>query len=211
VPEAAGDAVADVLIAVRRYSDAMVAYTQCLQSELTAAGGDSAPSFVRSILVARNNRAVAEHDAVTTMYTRRIGPLENLSLAEYVGAESRDCLTGASIVGYGVVNDGAVLFVERNRRAYLNVLETACTGLEREGEFIVDYQPGTRPGNIAETTTNGTPLSRRVCDNSRIYPYREDSTRLAAGCNLGRFYPISEDQATTILTTLRERPPAARD
>ncbi|HEY9182054.1 MAG TPA: hypothetical protein VIQ99_02575 [Gammaproteobacteria bacterium] len=212
IPETIGDDVADVLVDVRRYSDETIVYTDCLKAELAAAGGDAAPASVRSVLVARNNHAVAEHKATTDLYAERVGPLANLSLAEYVAGESRDCLQGSVIEHTGVVNDGAVIFFLGNRQAYLNVLQAACPGLERDGEFFV--------GNSAPTGTptspsgmravipgppgpfTGAPLSRRVCTQDHIFPYKEGGSRRVVGCNLGRFFPMSEDQALQILTAL---------
>jgi hypothetical protein len=60
IPEKMGDDVASVLRDVRRYSDSMIEYTACVQAELAAAGGDAALAFQRSVLIRRNNDAVAE-------------------------------------------------------------------------------------------------------------------------------------------------------
>jgi hypothetical protein len=201
IPEKIGDDVTSVLRDVRRYSDGMVEYTDCLKAELAAGGGSEAPVLLRSVLALRNNNAVAEHKALTALYAERVGPLENLRLAEYVAADSKDCLLGSSLVKTGVVNDGAVIFFARNKQAYLNVLPATCAGLERDGQFYVGNQPATSGGL-------DTPLSKRVCDQDDIFPYREDSGRRVISCGLGRFFPISEEQALQILT-LRGDPAAA--
>lgn len=60
---AAGD-TAQLQTDVAAYVEAMRAYTACVQAELVAAGGDSAPTVVKAVLVNRNNLAVAEVDAV---------------------------------------------------------------------------------------------------------------------------------------------------
>ena len=196
IPERAGDDVADVLRAARRYSDAIVAYTGCVKAELEAAGGDAAPAFQRSALIARNNYAVAEAEAVMDLYATHIGPTENLRLAEYVEVASKDCVFSSSIVRTGVVNDGAVIFFGRNEQAYLSILEQACAGLERQGEFVVG------PERPTTGITNEQRLERRICDQDRVYPFREGDTRKVFGCNLGRLYPISEAEGLQILTTL---------
>jgi hypothetical protein len=51
----------------------MEAYTQCIQAELTAAGGDKAPASVRTALIARNNAAVAEVQAVDKLFNQSVG------------------------------------------------------------------------------------------------------------------------------------------
>lgn len=211
VPTTIGDNVAGVLLDVRRYSDAIIEYTACLKAELAAAGGDSAPALVRSVLVGRNNYAVAEHKAVTDLYTARVGLLENLRLAEYLDGETRDCLFGSSVARIGVVNKGAVLFFLRGGTAYLNVLEATCPELEREDGFFVGDQSATGVGvNPAARGVIGpmggprgidTPLSNRICDQDRIFPYREGSTRRVLACDLGRFFAVSEDEALHILAT----------
>jgi hypothetical protein len=53
---------------VAKYFDAMRVYAGCVQAELTAAGGDAAPSSIKSVLIARNNAAVAEAQAVIDLY-----------------------------------------------------------------------------------------------------------------------------------------------
>jgi hypothetical protein len=47
-----------------------------------------------------------------------------------------------------------------------------------------------------------TPLSRRVCDQDHIVPYAEGTSRRVVSCDLGRFFPVSEEQALQILTAL---------
>ena len=94
VPASVGDDVASVLLDVRRYSDSLIDYVACLKDELAAAGGDAAPTQVRSILVGRNNYAVAEHKAVTDLYVARVGTLENRRQAEYLDGDTGHSLFG---------------------------------------------------------------------------------------------------------------------
>ena len=60
--------------ATSAYFDAMKAYTSCVQAALAAAGGDAAPSLMKSLLVARNNAAVAEAEAVKKLFEASVGP-----------------------------------------------------------------------------------------------------------------------------------------
>jgi hypothetical protein len=65
---------AEIRAAANAYFIAMQAYTACVQSELSAAGGDSAPTLVKQILVSRNNTAVAEAEFMMKMFTDNVGP-----------------------------------------------------------------------------------------------------------------------------------------
>jgi hypothetical protein len=177
-----------------------VQYTECVQSELAAAGGDATPAFVKALFVARNNRAVDEHKAVTDLYVERVGPLENLRLADELRGESKDCVLGSAVLNTAVLNDGAVMFFLRNQQAYLNVLDTACAGLEREGNFIVGNEPAT--GVTGNGAGSQTPLTTRVCDESRIFPYSEGSTRRVVSCPLGRFYSVGQERALQIVESM---------
>lgn len=58
-----------------QYRQGMEAYTQCVQAELTAAGGDKAPAPVKAGLVLRNNAAVAEVKAMDTLFNTNVGAL----------------------------------------------------------------------------------------------------------------------------------------
>ena len=50
-----GDQGAAIRDATKIYFDAMKAYTDCVQAELKAAGGDAAPKLTKTVLIARNN------------------------------------------------------------------------------------------------------------------------------------------------------------
>jgi hypothetical protein len=62
--------------ALAKYFAAMQVYTQCVQAELAAAGGENAPQITRAVLVQRNNLAVAEAEAVFKTFTANVGPVE---------------------------------------------------------------------------------------------------------------------------------------
>jgi hypothetical protein len=59
--------------AFTQYRQGMEAYTQCVQAELTAAGGDKAPASLKTALIARNNAAVAEVQAVDKIFNMNVG------------------------------------------------------------------------------------------------------------------------------------------
>jgi hypothetical protein len=67
---------AEIRAAAATYFTAIQAYTTCLQAELMDAGGDSAPTLVRQVLVARNNAAVAEAQFVMKQFTDNLGPAD---------------------------------------------------------------------------------------------------------------------------------------
>ena len=68
-----GDQAAAIRDATKTYFDAMKSYTECVQDELKAAGGDAAPTLTKAVLVARNNAAVAEADAVKKLFEASVG------------------------------------------------------------------------------------------------------------------------------------------
>ena len=68
-----GDQAATIRDATKDYFDKMKAYTDCVQAELTAAGGNSAPTVTKTVLIARNNAAVAEADAVKKLFDASVG------------------------------------------------------------------------------------------------------------------------------------------
>lgn len=59
--------------AASAYFTAIQTYTTCIQAELAAAGGDAAPNVVKSVLVLRNNAAVAEAEFMMKLYTENVG------------------------------------------------------------------------------------------------------------------------------------------
>jgi len=69
-----GDQAAAIRDATKAYFDQMKMYTDCVQAELTAAGGNNAPTVIRTVLIGRNNAAVAEADAVKKLFEASVGP-----------------------------------------------------------------------------------------------------------------------------------------
>ena len=56
--------------------------TACIQAELSAAGGDSAPVTVKRALVARNNAVVAEVEFMMKLFTANVGAIESVPVGE---------------------------------------------------------------------------------------------------------------------------------
>ena len=56
------------------YYQAMSTYTSCVQAELEAMGGTNAPTIAKTVLVQRNNSAVAEVSAVKKLLDEALGP-----------------------------------------------------------------------------------------------------------------------------------------
>jgi hypothetical protein len=185
-------------VAAHRYLAGIEAYLTCTRAALAAAGGDVAPQPLRSVLIRRNNDAVAEANAVMALFAERVAPVEELYLAEFLAGDEEECLTYSRRLTTGVVDDHAVLFVDRNGRTYLNVLETACADLARFGHFDVRTKVvGVASPLIGPVQTN------RVCSNEFILPYAfEDAPLRNRECALGRFFELTQEQAER-LTALR--------
>jgi hypothetical protein len=66
----------EIRLAANAYFTAMQAYAACIQQEITAAGGDSAPVLVKRILVSRNNTAVAEAEFMMKLFETNVGPAD---------------------------------------------------------------------------------------------------------------------------------------
>ena len=64
---------AEIRAAAATYFTAMQAYAACIQQEVVAAGGDSAPDLIKRILVSRNNTAVAEAEFMMKLYETSFG------------------------------------------------------------------------------------------------------------------------------------------
>jgi hypothetical protein len=48
---------------------------ECTQAALATAGGDSAPTLTKAVLVKRNNDAYQEVQAMAALYDERVAPL----------------------------------------------------------------------------------------------------------------------------------------
>jgi hypothetical protein len=188
-----GEQSAPLIVAVQRYVEGMRGYTACIKADLVAAGGDTAPESLRNQLTVRNNGAVAEARAVLASFGERVTPAENLYLAEFIAGEGEECIQTSPLESTAVVNDIAVLFVERSGQAYLNVLETSCENLERSAQFEIVR-------NVAGTGNAGLSRAVRLCAKEFIEPYKfEISSVLHRQCPIGRFFELTEEQTGRLL------------
>jgi hypothetical protein len=67
-----GDRAPAVNAATAAYFDGMRVYAGCIQDQLAAAGGDTAPASVKAAYVARSEAAVAEAQAIQQLYQERV-------------------------------------------------------------------------------------------------------------------------------------------
>jgi hypothetical protein len=201
-----GDDSAQLFVRVQSYVTGIRTYTACVQAELAAAGGDSAPAMLREQLAARNNRAVAEARAVLGAFGERVAPQADLSLAEFLAGDGEECISAANVDSVGVINDVAVFFRERDGSAYLNVLEQTCADLERYGSFQVRQVVG--PTNLGLRRIQ----SDRVCSSEFIQPYSlENTAQLNRECGLGLFFVLTPEQGARLMALQEARGPVASD
>ena len=199
----AGDASAQLIVDMQRYVGGIRAYTACVQAEIAAAGGDAAPESLRTLLVRRNNGAVAEAKALMAAVRRARGAGTRSSISRSSSLTGAlECISNARLESTVVVDDLAVLFIERAGRTYLNVLEGTCTDLERYGSFQVG-----RDVVAASTPQMGAVQTNRLCTRNFIDPYRFE-TRVSDSrpCPLGRFFEVSPEQVDRLMQLRPVRP-----
>ena len=196
VDDFAGQRIAQM----QRYVTGIREYTACVQAEIAAA-----PESMRDVLIRRNNAAVAEAKTVMDLFGERVAPVKDLYLAEFISGEGDECIPTARLDSTSVVNDMAVLFIERGGRTHLNVLEATCRDLERYGEFEVRRNMmGSRLEGLGRIEANS------LCSREFIYPiYTLETRRSVEGCGLGRFYEITEEQGTRLIEVGRANRAAA--
>jgi hypothetical protein len=177
-----GEGSPQLIVAMQGYVAGIKDYVACVQADLAAAGGDAAPESLRNVLIRRNNAAVGEAEAVIKLFAARVAPIKELYLAEFVTGAGEDCVQTSRLESTAVVDDHAVLLIERAGRTYLNVLETSCPDLERFGKFEV------RSGTT------------RLCSNEYVYPYAfETSATAYRECAIGRFFELTAEQVARIM------------
>jgi hypothetical protein len=190
VDDLAGQRIAQM----QRYTGGIREYAACLQAELATAGGDAAPESVRNVLVRRNNAAVAEAKVLMELFGERVAPVKDLYLAELITDDGEECIPTARLDNTSVVNDIAVLFIERGGRTHLNVLERSCQDLERYGEFEV------RRNMMGEPLIGlGGIEANSLCSREFIFPIAFDTRQSRQGCGLGRFFEVTEEQAAQLI------------
>jgi hypothetical protein len=120
---------------------------------------------LRNVLIRRNNSAADEAEVVIALFGERVAPARELYLADFIAGDGEDCIPTTRLDITVVLDDLAVLFVERGAgRTWLNVLEASCADLARSGRFDVrrniigasDVAQGAGAG------ADGPPLPQRV-------------------------------------------------
>ena len=117
-----------------------------------------------------------------------------------------ECISNARLESTAVVDDLAVLFIERAGRTYLNVLEGTCTDLERFGRFQVS-----RDVVAATTPQMGAVQTNRLCTRDFIVPYMfETRASDSRPCPLGWFFEVSPEQVDRLMQLRPVRPRGRR-
>jgi hypothetical protein len=84
-----GDQAPAIRDATSAYFEAMKSYTACVQAALTEAGGDAAPTLMKTILIARNNAAVTEAGVVKKLFEANVA-LTAVPAATFNQNQSKD-------------------------------------------------------------------------------------------------------------------------
>ena len=103
---------------------------------------------------------------------------------EVVDVTPVHCISMGRVRTTTVVDDRNILFYQRGGRIYLNILERACVGLQRNGLFTYKVQSGARHA--------------RLCDTDTINVV-ESNGSTGFNCGLGQFHPVSEIKAQELL------------
>ncbi len=108
------------------------------------------------------------------------------ALAEKVPEEGGErCVNMRTVSRTEIIDDPSILFYMRNGVIYRNYLPRRCSGLAREERFSYS------------TTVS------RLCDMDTITVLYNHGVGLSSGpsCGLGKFYPISKDEAQALKET----------
>jgi hypothetical protein len=102
--------------------------------------------------------------------------------------ESERCISVSAIRSTRVVDNERILFYVRGRKVYLNTLRASCPGLAREKRFSYEVRSG------------------QLCNIDRIRVLQDSGFGIQEGrsCALGRFVPVSQEDAKEILNPPRE-------
>lgn len=171
-----------MLGAMEDYLRWMTDYVGCLREELTAAGGDDAPALQKAMLIRRNNAAVHEVEAVTALFEQRVGLIESVRLGEVIRAEAVDCVAMTRSRTTEVLDDRAILVYGQDDAIYLNTLPESCPALLRPHNMVFEPRGA---------------LIGKLCRQDVITLIDQAGAYLA--CEVGDFYPVSEDQADRLL------------
>ncbi len=111
-----------------------------------------------------------------------MSPLAPTLADEPSDAEGQRCLNSRSIAKTDVIDDYNILFYSRGRAIYRNTLPRRCTGLARDKRFM--YQR----------------TASRLCMSDIINVLHDSGSSITPGrsCRLGRFHPISKEEAQAL-------------
>lgn len=102
------------------------------------------------------------------------------------GSESERCISRKLIDRTEVLDDSNILFYMRTGVIYRNVLPHACPGLAYEDSFMYRTSVG------------------QICDIDIVTVLNNAGWGYTPGitCGLGRFYPVTEEEAEALTATL---------
>ena len=111
---------------------------------------------------------------------------------ELEGIDVDRCIRVRSLRSTKIVDDLNIIFYMVGRKTYHNILPRQCRGLAREDRF--GYEA--RSGNL--------------CDLDTIRILYQTGTTMQQGnaCRIGKFHPISREDADALLDKSNERPQA---
>jgi hypothetical protein len=113
---------------------------------------------------------------------------------DYLDRTPIDCITLPRVRDTTIIDDGTVLFYMRDGAVYLNVLDSACFGLESSGRFSTDTR------------------STRLCSVDMLRVFRQFAGSVVPGafCRLGEFHPLTRAEAEMLEMDLDELGAARR-
>ena len=132
--------------ATNAYFEGMTGYVACIQAELAAAGGAAAPALVKAAVVARNNAAVAEAEAVKkTFEANGYGGRDARERGRAAQTDRRHCERYARLRGHDT-GDGrchaaaACSLAERGSRRGLDPRRIAYSGVDDRDWDVYDVR-----------------------------------------------------------------------
>ena len=142
-----------------------------------------------------------EHLTAVTILALSVSLPSIGQVGDVVERTPADCLAMGRVRKQEVIDDATILYVLKDGRVYVNLLNESCPGLKEFGPPL--YAPG--GGRFYRTA--------RVCAGNKVLVNRRPREFMSADnvefsvpvqCPLGQFFPISDEQAEEI------RNPAAR-
>jgi hypothetical protein len=138
--------------ATSAYFEGMRTYTSCIEAELAAAGGESAPASVKGVLALRANAAVEEATAVQKLFQERVAvgqtatPGSEAALRKHIegiasGAPAYDAMTDE----WARMTRQGMGFIRPGIEALGAIRSVAFGGVDPDGRDIyqVEHENGT--------------------------------------------------------------------